>query len=1010
MKKFLIGLGALLLLLVVAAALVPFLFKDKIKAAVDEQIAKSLNAKVQYDADQIGVTLLSSFPDLGVSLGELRVIGIDSFSRDTLAYIPKLAVDLNLMSVIRGEKMQINEVTLTEPRIHVVVLKSGKANWDIAKPDSAAPATPADTASNFQLGIKQWRVDNGQLTYDDRSIPFRMALAGLNHTGSGDFAQDVFDMKSKTTAERFSVAYDGAEYISNKKLDGDVTMAMDLANMAFTFKENTLKLNDFVTHFEGTIKMPTDAMDFDIKFNAPETDFKALLSLLPGMYTPQFKDVATTGKMQFDGYYKGRMDSVQMPGYGLNLKVVNATFKYPDLPREAKNINVDVTVDDADGVTDHVKVDLRKLHVDLGSDQIDAVAKINGLAPMQLDGNVKAKINLAEAMKVYPVAGLTLRGLLDVDATAKGTYSETQMPVVNAKMNLTDGYVKSKDFPAPIENLMVVSNIANATGKTDDTDVKIENFKMTLDGEPVSGRVYVKGIAKPVFDADLKGVIDLTKITKIFPLEGTTLAGRIAGEFAAAGRMVDIDAGQYEKVKASGAVKVNDLTYKSKDLPQGMTIKAANGAFNNEKITISGMQGTLGRSDFRADGVVSNYMGYALSKTHSPLLGTLTVSSNRFDVNEWMVDPASGASTAPATGTAKEAEGVVQVPADLNLTLNATAGQVLYDNLDLRDAKGQVVVKDRTVKLNDVAFNTLGGSFTMAGTYDARDLSKPGFDMNLGIKDLNFQQAYAAFNTIKTLAPAAKYLNGNFSTNLNLAGNLGQDMMPVMNTLRGKALVEVLKATVDQLPALQKLSSLTNLPSLKQMTLKDQKIGLDVSNGNVLVKPFEIKVPGDDVKMNFGGTSSLVGEMDFVSALDVPTGKVGQALSGKLSSLTGVSNLKAAERVTMNVKFGGTVTDPKVSLSGGSVKGAAKDLAKSIVDSKVNEGKAKLEEKRKQAEDSLRNMANRKAQELQAKAEAEAKKRLKDEASKRLQDSTTRKAADAVKNQAKDKLKGLFGK
>lgn len=1010
MKKILIGLGAFLLLLVVAAALVPVLFKDKIKAAVDEQIANSVNAKVQYDADRIDVTLLSSFPDLGVRLGELRVIGVDSFQRDTLAYIPRLAVDLNLMSVIRGEKMQVNEVALTRPRIHVVVLKSGRANWDIAKPDTAAPATPADTDSNFQFGIKQWRVKDGQLTYDDRSIPFQMALDGLNHTGSGDFAKDVFDMQSKTTAKRFSMAYAGAEYVSDKKLDADVTMAMDLANMAFTFKENRVKINDFAMSFDGSIKMPADAMDFDIKFKAPETDFKALLSLLPGMYTPQFKDVQTTGKMQFDGYYRGRMDSLSMPGYGVNLKVDNATFKYPDLPREAKNINVDVTVVDPDGKTDNLKVDLRKLHADLGADPIDAVAKINGLNPMNLDGNVKAKINLAEAMKVYPVAGLTLRGLLDVDATAKGTYSEKQMPVVQAKMNLTDGYVKSKNFPAPIENLTVVSNIANATGNTEDTDVKVENFRMTLDGEPISGRVYAKGVDKPVFDASLNGTIDLTKMTKIFPLEGTTLAGRIVGTFAAAGRMADIDAGQYQKVKASGAVKVSDLSYKSKDLPQGMTIKSATGTFNNEKITVSGMQGTLGRSDFRADGVISNYMGYALSEQHSPLLGTLTVSSNRFDVNEWMVDPASGASTAPATGTAKEAEGVVQVPADLNLTLNATAGQVLYDNLDLRNAKGQVVVKDRTVKLNDVAFNTLGGGFTVAGTYDARDLAKPGFDMKLGIQNLSFSQAFAAFNTVQKLMPAAKYLNGNFTTDFTLAGTLGQDMMPVMSSLRGKALVEVLKATVSQLPALQKLSSLTNLGSLKEMTLKDQKINMDVSNGNVLVKPFDINVPGDDVKMKFGGTSSLVGEMDFVSALDVPTGKVGQALSSKLSSLAGVSNLKAAERVTMNVKFGGTVTDPKVSLSSGSVKGAAKDLAKSLVDAKVNEGKAKLEAKRKQAEDSLRAVATQKANELKDKAEAEAKKRLSEEAKKRLQDSTTRAAAEAARKAAKDKLKGLFGK
>ncbi len=1010
MKKILLGLGAFLLLLVLLAVAVPFLFKDKIKAKVDEQIANSLNAKVQYDADQIGVTLISTFPDLGVTLGELRVIGIDSFSRDTLAYIPKLRVGLDLMSVIQGAKMQINEVVLERPRISVVVLKSGLANYDIAKPDTAVKV-PADTASNFAIGIKQWKVENGWLRYDDRSLPFKTTLAGLNHTGSGDFAKEVFDMTSNTTAERFSVAYGGAEYLTDKKLTADVTMAMDLKNMAFAFKENTVRLNEFVTHFDGTIKMPGAPMDFDIKFNAPETDFKNLLSLMPGMYSADFKDIKTTGKMVFDGYYKGRMDSVQAPGFGVNLKVADATFQYPKLPRAVKNINVDVTVDDADGITDHTKVDLRKLHLDLGNDPVDAVAKIDGLNPMLVDGNVKAKVNLAEMMQVYPVAGLVLRGLLDVDATAKGTYSKTQMPVVQAKLNLTNGYVKSKDFPAPIEGLEVVSKVTNATGKTDDTDIRIENFKMSLDGEPFGGRVYVQGIAKPVFDADVHGTVDLTKMTKIFPIAGTTLAGRLQGNLQTKGRMADIEAKQYQKVTSSGAVTVQNLTYQSKDFPQGMTIKTANGTFNNTQIGVKGMAGTVGRSDFRADGTINNYMGYALGVNKQPLVANLTVASNRFDVNEFMVDPASGTSTAPQAAKQQEAVGVVEVPGNVDLTLNVSAAQVLYDNLDLRQAKGQVVVRDKKVKLNGMDFNTLGGGFTADGTYDAHDLAHPGFDMALGIRDLSFQQAFTAFNTIQKLAPAAQYLNGNFSTTMKLAGGLGQDMMPLLSSLKGNALVAVAKATVSQLPALQKIASLTNLPSLKEMVLKDQKIALDVSNGNVVVKPFEVKLPGDDIKMQIGGLSSLAGEMDFVSALDVPTGKVGQQLSGKLASLSGVSNLKAAERVTINVKIGGTVTNPKVSLSGGSVKGAAKDLAKSLVDAKVNEGKAKLEDLKQKAQDSVRREATRQAEALRAKAEAEAKTRVSNEVKDRLaKDSTARKAADALKNAAGGKLKGLFGK
>ena len=66
---------------------------------------------------------------------------------------------------------------------------------------------------------------------------------------------------------------------------------------------------------------------------------------------------------------------------------------------------------------------------------------------MQVDGRVKANVDLAEMMKVYPVRTCCCKRQLFVDATAKGIYSKTQMPVVQAAMRLTNGYVKSKQVP-----------------------------------------------------------------------------------------------------------------------------------------------------------------------------------------------------------------------------------------------------------------------------------------------------------------------------------------------------------------------------------------------------------------------------------------------------------------------------------------------------------------------------------------------------------------------------------
>lgn len=990
MKKVAIGFFIFLALLFAAAALVPLLFKDKIKLALDQQIAKSINAKVLYNTDDVSVSLFRNFPNISLGVDNLMIIGQDSFQTDTLAQIPAFDLGLDLMSVIRGDQLKINSVTLDEPVLRLVVLKSGKANWDIFISDSAAAPTDT-TASDFSMAIKEWNVNNATLYYDDLSIPFGLAGYNVNHSGSGDFEKDVFDMVSQTTADRFTMTYDGINYIENAKLNAGVTLAMDLAKSLYTFKDNNIRVNDFPFQFAGSILMPADDVDMDLTFKATETEFKNVLSVVPGMFTEQFNDIKTEGKLSFDGYVKGRFNETSMPGFGTNLKVTEGMFKYPDLPQAARNINVDMSIDNKDGIVNNTNIDVRKFHLDLGKNPVDAKMLVQGLDPMKLDGNVKASIDLTEITKVFPVDGMTLRGLLKVDADAKGVYSKTSMPVVDADMRLTNGYVKSKDFPAPIQNLNVIANILNKTGNTDDTRINIENFNMNLDGEPLSGRALVQGIDKPAFDVTIKGILDLTKLTKIFPQEGMTVAGRINANVSAKGKMADIEAEKYGNVVANGTMGISNLNFVSTDLPQGMKITNANATFNNERIQLQNMNGYLGKSDFKADGYIANYMGYALSENQS-LKGNINLSTNSFNVNEWMVDENTG-QTVPATASAAEqAQGVVEVPANLDINLNVNARQVKYDNLNLNNVNGSVKLKDQIARLDGVKFNTLGGSFVTNGSYNTQNIQQPLFDFDLDIKNLKFKEAFDAFNTIKVIAPIAGLLEGTFSTKFDFAGEIGQDMLPVFKTLTGNGIIDVVRAAVRDVKVVERISALTRFDELRNFVVENRRLDAQIVNGSLVIKPFDLKV--GDIEMKVGGSNNINGQIDYVTALNVPTGKVGQELNSRLAGFMG-GQLKTAERVTLNLNIGGTLSEPKVALAGGTVKEQAKDLVKTAVDNKLNEAKANLNQRKQLAEDSIRNELNRRKLEAEQKARAEIEK-------KRLE------AEQQIKKKATDKVGGFL--
>ena len=932
MRRILLGVVVFVVVLVAAVLAAPFLFKNKLRALADKQITQRVRAKVQYDPADIDVSLLHSFPDLTLDIKNLRVIGLDSFSRDTLAYLPNLRVGLDVMTVIKGQEIKINTVELERADLSLRRLKSGRANWDVVISDSAAAAKGQDT-SQVSLAVKGWKLTGAHLRYEDLTLPFRLEARNVNHSGSGDFASNVFDMTSQTTAAGLDMTYNGVAYVTDKKLDADVTMNMDLNKSRYTFKDNKIKLNDFPFSFAGAIGLPnaTD-ITYDITFKALETDFKTLLSLVPGAYTDKFKNIETSGKVAFDGYAKGTQTATALPGYGVNLTVTNGRFKYPDLPREAKNINLAMKVDNPTGVTNDVKINIPKFHLDLGPDPVDGNVAIDGLNPMKVNGHVKANVNLAEALKVYPVKDLNMRGQLFVDGTAKGTYSKTQMPVVNAAIRLVNGYVKSAKFPVPIENINLNGTVVNTTGQVNDTQINLPQFRMVLEGEPLEGRLMAHNINKPVFDANVRGTVDLTKITRIFPLKGMTVTGRVAGDIAAKGNMADVEAGRYQNVVASGTVKATNVTYKSADLPQGVRISSGTATFNNNQIAVQSLNGTAGSSDFAASGTISNYLGYLFTPGQS-LKGNMTVNSRNFNVNEWMVDEVSARPTTTGAKAPAAANGVLQIPKFFDLVLNSHVDNVTYDNLKLTNATGLVTVNDQTATLKNLKFNTLGATFGTTGSYSSKDLAHPKFNFGLNIDNLNFQKAFAAFNTIKTLVPLASQVEGVFGTTFNVSGEMGPDMMPNLSTLSGKGIFDVVRAAINQSEVMTKIASLTTLPELKTLLVVDKKIQANIVNGNLVVQPFDLTI--GDVKMNIGGSNSLAGALAYVTALNVPTGKLGSAMSSQLTRLTGVKDISGTDRVTLGLNIGGTVKAPSVKLTSGSMKDQGKALVQNVAKQKA---------------------------------------------------------------------------
>lgn len=453
MKKILKWTGIVFLVLLVVLMVLPFIFKDKIVEKIKSEANASLNAKLDFAG--VDLSLIRNFPNLSVTLEKLSVINVAPFQGDTLISTDKLSITLDIMSVINGTEMTIRSVSLDKAIMNFLVTKDGAYNWDIAKP--SPPGAPAEPAA-FKASLKRYVITDARVRYDDASLGFYLLLDGLNHTGSGDFTQDLFTLSTRTTSTSATMKYGGIPYIANANTTIDADLEMDMKNFKFTFKQNKVSLNDLNLTVDGFVAMPDTNIDMDLKLATAQTDFKTILSMIPAMYAKDFGAVQASGTMQLSAYLKGRYNASSMPGFGMVLKVNNGQFKYPSLPAAVQDVQVDLKVDNPDGVPDHTAVLLNRLHANVAGDVIDARMVLHTpVSDPDLDALLSGKINLGNVAKFYPLAqGTTLSGVMTADAMMKGRMSAMEKQDVDhftaaGTISVANLKYVAPDVPKPVD-------------------------------------------------------------------------------------------------------------------------------------------------------------------------------------------------------------------------------------------------------------------------------------------------------------------------------------------------------------------------------------------------------------------------------------------------------------------------------------------------------------------------------------------------------------------------------
>jgi F0F1-type ATP synthase membrane subunit b/b' len=467
-------------MVIAALVVIPIIYKDDIVNLVKSETNKQLNATVNF-SNNIGLSLLSSFPDFTLTLRDLSVAGKNDFEGDTLIQIESISITIDLMSVIKGNQFKVNKIQLIKPTIEALVLPNGKANWDIATADTTTTAAePADTSSSFSIALKRFTIQEGNIRYDDKQSNLYASLTGLNQELEGDFSTNQFILKLITNCDALTYKMGGIPYLLNAQLSIKAELDANMQTMEFVFKDNEIGINALTFGIDGWVKMPTEAIEMDLKYVAKKASVKEFISLVPGMYTKDFDAVQTTGKLSFNGWLKGKYTNESLPAFDFKLNLENGSIQYPEMPVKMNDIQLAFQASNPDGVLNNTNIELQKLHMVIGKDAFDAFAKTNNIMVDPIfEAGLNGRIDLGQLQRFVPLdSGMNMQGLIIANINAAGKVSTLQNQ--QYEQVKADGQIDLNQFMFKTPDLPSAFTIETARLIFNPTNIKLTNFKSTL--------------------------------------------------------------------------------------------------------------------------------------------------------------------------------------------------------------------------------------------------------------------------------------------------------------------------------------------------------------------------------------------------------------------------------------------------------------------------------------------------------------------------------------------------
>lgn len=347
------------------------------------------------------------------------------------------------------------------------------------------------------------------------------------------------------------------------------------------------------------------------------------------------------------------------------------------------------------------------------------------------------------------------KGKVHFDLQINGAKESSSPMHVDCQFGVTNGSITEPGTKLTASDISLAGSYSNKGGEEQEV-LKFERVNFKTAGGPFSGDLIIKNFARPSYEGNAKGNIDLHIVDKIFRIPSVDkIQGRVKVN---ASFIAQQGSGTDNIQQCNGSIQLANVELKLDN--DKRTFNKINGkiTLQGSEIGIASAHLSIDRTDLNINGTIRNIFNYLSSKGN--LNATVRLESNYVNV----------ADLGTTTKAQKiEGERIFALPENIQGSIDLALGQLNYENHIFNNVSGIMQIDGRQLVFPQITCVSAGTKLT--GSLSIQEKTPEIFHLGASIvsKNIQFKPLFKEWNNFQQSVLTDENLSGSAEATLDFS-------------------------------------------------------------------------------------------------------------------------------------------------------------------------------------------------------------------------------------------------